>query len=522
MKRGMLVFSVLLILATACTSAPTPTFVPSTPTATALGPTSTPIPPTFTPLPTATATLVLPTATATLQPTSTPTISLQTWAIDSFGSVDPQTMYPIVGAVNFRHRKTIDLSYGNLRLAIVTDQDLTKLDRDSQKNLRTNLMTTLGQNADVIKRLMAVRESLTKEQVSIPNSVVVFEAERPVEVVVRQPPAMRYRIDARGNLTKVEQMPSLLPQLRAEGTYLVRIDLDDDDQRRIVFKGVNILNYQGDGGSPTLTLARPYIATAKKWGSNLIRFQLDIARFDNNEINIAELEETLDYLESIGMYAILSPTFYGKVGLTVGALTRPTPEIIKVMPPLASRLAKRSNVLFGLVNEVEPARWNSGDVMPGLIQLTRGVRLANPNAIIVVPGFSWNKDFSVFSTQGAFPIENIMYDLHYYQSWDINKNDVTDKYVNYTGIIGKYPLLIGEAGVPFSNNMGGPSSPFDRVYIQKAFDLVKAYPKMVHYTGFAMAPGGLIDGRMNPNSRGKLYFDDMNDPNSVHQTDFTK
>jgi ABC-type transport system substrate-binding protein len=70
MKRFMLVFAVLLVLATACTSAPTPTPVP--PTATALPPTSTPIPPTSTPLPTATATLVPPTATATLPPTATP------------------------------------------------------------------------------------------------------------------------------------------------------------------------------------------------------------------------------------------------------------------------------------------------------------------------------------------------------------------------------------------------------------------------------------------------------------------
>jgi hypothetical protein len=91
MKRIMVVFAVLLVLATACTSVPTPTPVPPTTTSTSIPPTATLVPPTATAIP-PTATAIPPTATAipptatAIPPTATPQATKQVTLIYVEGS----------------------------------------------------------------------------------------------------------------------------------------------------------------------------------------------------------------------------------------------------------------------------------------------------------------------------------------------------------------------------------------------------------------------------------------------------
>lgn len=460
------------------------------------------------------------------EPTPIPTvkareagISAREWAKGKEnGGFDQEQMFPVIGAVDMKHHKTVDLQLGSLKLAALTDQDLTKTDAGS---VRKSVAEKLNADAGLKKLITAVKKDLTSGYSAFKEDELVFVVENGAltqVVTQRNDQLIRFKVESENgafNLAEWKEY-NLLPSLKVEGAYIVRRDIVTGEERKIELKGVNILNFQ-DVESPTFASAKKYIDTAYQWGSNFIRFQLDLAKFENNENNIAELGKTLDYLESKGMYAVLSPALYGKIGFR-----RPADEIKRIMPFLTDQFKNRKNVMFGLLNEIEPSKRFAGEIIPGLIEIATAIRQANPDAVLVVPGFIWNKDFSVFVEPNVFPFDNVIFDLHYYMHLD-GGNDITNQVLNISGILGKRPILIGEAGV--ASHLGGQNNPNDKVYINKALDLMRNYPKMAHYTGFAMSKGGqgpLINNDFSPSNRGKLYFDDMQDPNSVQQTYFTK
>ena len=428
-------------------------------------------------------------------------------------------MYPLVGAINYRHRKTIDLTYGHLRLAIVTDQDLTKFDADSQKNFRTKLMAILGQDADVIKHLIAIHENFDKEQPSSPNPIVIFEGMQPVEVIATKATDLRYATDLSGHLTKLVQLPPLLPRLRVEVPYIVRADLGTGEERQVELKGVNLNNFQ-DIDKPTFDSARIYIDIAEKYGANLLRMMVDI---DKAEANIVEFDKVTKYAELKGMYCIIVPSFKGFMQTP---FMSPSVEVGNFMRKMAARYRSHPNVTYALLNELSlSVDWERE--IHGLAQIATAITEANPDAVLFVPGGDWNRKFRAYlDNPYAFPFQNVVFDVHYYYRDDpTTGNDITEShFADLKSLIEKgKPVLIGEAGIGAAR--GGWTNPRDAEKIGVMIEMVKSNPKRIHYTGFVMATSGnaaLLRRDYTPSPRGKLYFDDMQDPNSVQQTFFTK
>ena len=78
-------------------------------------------------------------------------IEAGSWASDEeTGSFMPEKMFPLVGAVNKLHHFAVDLSYRKLRIAALTNEDVTQKDAESYAEFKKTQTELLSGN-DVLK-----------------------------------------------------------------------------------------------------------------------------------------------------------------------------------------------------------------------------------------------------------------------------------------------------------------------------------------------------------------------------------
>jgi hypothetical protein len=175
---------------------------------------------------------------------------------------------------------------------------------------------------------------------------------------------------------------------------------------------------------------------------------------------------------------------------------------------LAQLFGCNQAVLFGLINEVDDRQ--DDQWYAELKATARDLRATCPDSVIVMSGRQWNRDFSIL-TRSPWPYDNTIFDVHYYALLGRSGQDLTAGQLHIESLLGHYPVLIGESGVP--GDKGGRNNPLDTVYAQKAIALQQSYPFMVHWSAYEMAPGNwqtsilLPDG--SPSSRGRVFYSDL-------------
>jgi hypothetical protein len=567
MKRCILVLILLLAVTVSCMSTPqqqadvearetaTPPIVAAVQaSATILAPTTAPAPsqtPSSMAMPTSTPSV--PPATRTPEPTATitntpePTYELTNLVSSEWGSyksgeragrVDPEQMYPLVGAVNHANRFVFPTGeVDRVKVAAYTaGVDLTTLNRDAyakQKSENLSALRTDPQLKAIWPKL--IRALKSADQLGDKTTVIWDLGTKTVRMVVIQKgdSFSRYSVvDSPSGLGLQEMKDyNLLPQLKVEGPCVVRTDkvLAGED-RRVQLKGANITNFDSKDQQPRFSASKGYIDTAKRRGSNLLRFQLNITTMESAGV-ADELQEAIDYAEQLGMYSILSPA---NVVRDEG-IELPSKKLGNFLGNLAEKYKGKNNVTYSLLNEIQdPTVWDRtlvetswSKTVAEMNRLGNIVLSRNPNAVLVIPGRGYNKDFSyIIEHPASIPFKNAIFDIHHYLKVSLDTGeDITWIDSFWEGLIGTRPVIFGEAGAP--GHLGGRNNPKDRVRIQEIIDIVNSHPYMAHYAAFAFTPGTwsttAIDASSNPNSRGKPYYDDMTNPSSPsRQTYFTK
>ena len=522
MKKWGFVLTTLLIIASSCTLQPKPESIPVPETPTPQSPTTTPtITPTLSPVP-------------TITPTSLPDISPVEWASSSeTGVVIPQKMFPLVGAIGKKHRRTIDLDYAGLKIAVVLGEGIDLQEPGftaNQRGIRSFYAEELNEQEALKMQLEQVKATLDNKGTTQDYVVIIEGQDWPDDPLVSPPPGYISQVVLFGRIDKdeikaryvlengslrqlsKEEEPQLLPELRVNGPYIERSDTGE----RVQLKGVNIDLWED------FYLHNLYdlVDIAQQWGSNLLRFQIDIDLLLSNKY---DFEKLLKYTRERGMYCLFSVTHDGGIDGWKSEYTvnKPTDRVNTALNYLAENYKYYNNILYGLLNEPADISWS--ELIGWADQAIKDIRTRDSDALVVMSGLDYSGNFEYFKNKQ--PFNNIIYDLHYYAHIRSSGQAEPDYYNDWSWMIGKLPLLIGEAGVP--GFAGGKDHELDDVYIRKVIELTKLNPNMVHYTGFTLQGPGITSLLANydgtPNDRGKPYNDDLRDSSTISpQTDFMR
>ena len=446
-----------------------------------------------------------PTATPTraLTPTSTPLPSIIPghWAEKEDGTLDAKKMYPLVGAINYTHHKSVDWLYQNdLKVAVITTDDVSQMDAaayDDYKNLKKD---DLNNNANLQAQLDLVRSqldpnNLDKYTVVVENGVTKWVVDRTDEILIS------YRqLDADGKLT-VEVEPQLLPELRVNRPYIERADTSE----KIQFAGGWLFTLERPTPEiPTiLDYVKYYVELNRSVGINMNIIRLG---FDTREVlpelgvkgitkyvferhagaqpvtisNVDDFEATARYLEEQGIYVIIHPSF-----VSGEFLIFPTEEVAEALNLLSSKLSYRRNVLFSLWNEVGGEHtWT--EWTPWITKLSDPIYQNYHDQykpIIVVGGTWWARDF-----RGAdIPINNYAIDVHEYKVWDY-EGGPRYKVDWWTHMVGKVPVLITENGELSLKDDNPLNEDFE--YIRETLEYTSDHLFEVHYLGIRIDAWG--------------------------------
>jgi len=493
-------------------------------------PTGTKAPPTATATATKAATatenpMVKPTETPP-PPTATPTEVFAQFVPSDWGSftsgeragtVDPQQMYLLAGAVNRANRSILPVGeMEKVRIAVdTTGADLTALNKDAYGKLKSDHLTALRADSRFKALWPQLTAALKGAGLGNDKATVIWDpGAKKVKMVVWQDGdnIRRYSVaeSASGLSLQETENFSLLPQLKAEGPYILRTDqVAEGEDRRIQFKGVNmtiVRPSQIDFKANIYFIStRVLIDKAFEWGANLVRFQVDIDIINDG---ISEFDKIIDYLETKGMYAIIVPFSFGKT--SKNSFGAPIPAVTPFMGEMARRYKNHPNVMFELVNELEEQN-DYNVVRQGLRDIAAAIFAQNNQAFIWLPGLRYNRRFSeIIANLNDFESPNKGIDAHNYLSLDSNGNNVTEARRDFQQAFGRVPVLIGEAGVQFDR--GGQTNPDDDKYVEEAINWTEQYHNMVQIAAYCFDAAGLnslLTTWGNPSKRGKWYYDDF-------------
>ena len=364
-------------------------------------------------------------------------------------------MYPLVGAINYKHHKTIDADYVLLRLAIVTEQDLTKLDANAQKSLRTNTVARFNQNDELRRWLLNIRSELIRLYRTQPPFKVVLENDKPTQVIVETDGILaRFVPDASGKLTKLDRY-NLLPQLYVDGKDIKRKDTSEVVQ----LKGVDIPSPL-DSTWATKGDNRYFfgvITVAKAWNANHVKLLFRAIRV------VPLMEDTKRLVEDAerkGMYVFITG---GGVGIDGGNckcgyddIPMPNDEVIAALVNLAQDFKSYNNVILDVWNEpVNDPVGNRSDpnkvtdfkkqLYDVNVKAIKAIRSANDSIVIVVTGANYGQDFIFYNLLPPLPDSNLIFRTQ--QTWPmVQDKDFDEVLARWKFLIGVRPVMIGEWG----------------------------------------------------------------------------
>jgi len=484
MKKWGFILTTLLIIASSCTLQPKPESIPVPETPTPQSPTTTPtITPTSSPVP-------------TITPTPLPDISPVEWASSSeTGVVIPQKMFPLVGAIGKKHRRTIDLDYAGLRIALVLGEGVDLQDprfAASQRDIRSFYAGELNEQEALKQQLAQVKATLDNKGTTQDYVVIIEGQDWPDDPLVSPPPGYVSQVVLFGRIDKdeikaryvlgngglkqlsKEEEPQLLPELRINGPYTERTDTGEYVQ----FVGIGMDSHTRPAGETILSHFIKKVEMNENLGiiSNVVQMQFEVNEAFNN---LDEIEDTARYLESRGMYLLLNPTENGHAF--------PTQKVIDALNTLATRLAYQNNVIFNLYNEIGilPNGLTPGwsDWTPWIGPLYNAItnpyiEAGRPLPYVLVGGTAWSRDFRDYN----IPLENNTWaaNVHNYPYRDCETCPWYDASASWKMMVEKVkvPVWITENGAV----MGLPGvNEEDVPYVIETLAYAAQYPYQIHY-----------------------------------------
>ncbi len=402
-------------------------------------------------------------------------------------------MYPYVGAVNNKHRQTIDLMMGGLRLAVINDQDLIKLNDEAQKDLRTKLVVQLARNETLQSQLVNARRNLTQVNPSETNVTLILEGGKLAQAVAElETQKKRFAVEADGRLVGISRT-NLLPRLAfSDKGEMIRSDLRNDDlNRKVSLNGFVTISPIDAYQQWPIDKTFGNILIAKRLGANVIRLNIiPQLALDKIETTARIVEEA----ERNGMYIILSPaskyigTDFNDIKKTPYGNGMPDDEIVGTVTQLAEKLDPYDNVILDTWTEIG-GEWGRDAQLHGVLtRMISSIRAVNKHAIIAVPSCRASMDFRYYVDH---PINDpcVIYGINDdpYQPFDNPGKEENVRNLWTPLIPAQRPILIRESAFPYPNDEQRKREP---VWISQSLQFTLDYPYQVHFTGFLLAGEG--------------------------------
>lgn len=219
---------------------------------------------------------------------STSNFEVANWA-EKDGRFDPFSMYPLVGSVNHVNRKYIDLNYSGLRIALLSNDDLTQIDDLAQ--YKGNQASQINNNLELKSQL-----ELIKQQVNQSNNNTIVVNNGQVSQVIETDKIYNNVISRyfweNGSLRQMtkEEEPLLMAPLSAPDHRFIRTDTGE----QVMMRGVHILHFSWSPEVINVDVdsMENLLNGVKEMGANYIVMQWNSGFVDNPDY-VNKLVDTL-------------------------------------------------------------------------------------------------------------------------------------------------------------------------------------------------------------------------------------
>ena len=402
------------------------------------------------------------------------------WAEKEDGSLNAEKMFFLVGAINKKHHRMVDLSYDDMRIAVVIGEEMTEKDAESYDDSKNEQANQLNSNTDLKSKLDQVNIQIDKNK--LPNYTIVVENEKIKWVVDQRDDIPVYlELSENGELVQLdkEREPQLLPELRINGPFIERTDTGE----KVQFVGVGLASHERSSEESIFDYIKKNVEKNEAVGiySNVYLDQFDVTQ-DTDKLE--EFEKTARYLESRGMYFIVNPSDWKNIE----SWAFPTEKTEDALNKLAERLINPNNVIFNLYNEIgvlpNGLSPESSDWTPWIIRLHKAIiqpyiDKGKQQPWVLVGGLNWSRDFRNYN----IPIEIGKWaaNVHEYKVWDYEGGPLYEARYMWEFMIGEVPVFITENGAldatPFEESEDIP-------FVEDTLSIAAQYPQQVHYLGW--------------------------------------
>jgi hypothetical protein len=336
-----------------------------------------------------------------------------------------------------------------MRLAVVTNKDLTKI--KDHRQLRIETVEALNQDHALKQQLLDLRAQLGTVSASFRgnNPMIVVIQEGKIAQAIYDAPAFmnkvgvvreRYKVDKNGKLTAVSAAEfRLLPPLYVDGPNIKRKDTGEV----VRFKGFEIYSVIHDSSQTSMETTMEMMGLSRIWGANIARFQLGLNFVSGRKDTIRQIVEEA---ERLGMYAMFSPS-----SLTgpYNDIPFPNEEAIGRIQVLADLSRPYDNTVIGIWNE--PPEVSGDELYRSVISTIEHIRSVNPDALIALPGLGWSRQFGYL--KGRIPTDNSLIAQVNLGPWIGNEKVVTPEMFEQAKrwmepVLGEMPIIIAEALIP--------------------------------------------------------------------------
>lgn len=303
-------------------------------------------------------------------------------------------------------------------------------------------------------------------------------------------------------------LPDLYTSQAPDGSHTV---FRSDTHQEVVFKGY--ISESLRWSTPSFYTAQRDIDVAKKWHANSITYYVNPRVFFNNIKNFDELDTLMEYAKKQHMYVFLQPVLaYGDNFTYANVATDKPREFLDVAEKFVLHIAERyktyNHIIYGIWTEPHPLtaynlyREVAQRVIDTVIQI-------NPKALFTVD-VSMRNIINVIE-QPLVESNRVIYQASYYFGEYRQKSGVPtiEEFKNIISTSRKLtvPFMIIEFG---AYTIGDFNSEYDNVFTHEMLKVM--HGDNVGYMAYVLDRKHvlrLMDEDENPNTKGKLFIEDM-------------
>jgi len=302
--------------------------------------------------------------------------------------------------------------------------------------------------------------------------------------------------------------PLKLPMIYIDGNKIKRYDTKCE----VIFKGLTSESLRGT--KPDFDLAKKHIEITKRWGANIINFYYNPVPFFD-EKNLLELDKIIEYSNKNKLYVSLQPVVSYKDNWSFHENSENTlkakvflSKVEKLVPILAKRYKKYSNILYGIWTEPHPSGIHD-EYIETAKRTIRNIQHINPMAISMIDTSleNWNS----YNHEGPIDIPNIIYHKSYYYGKDKNSIGIPKvegpELIRSSNKDTKAPYMLIEMGAYYDKDF---NSPEDIETTVKILEVVRK--NNISYIGYILDYShvlALVDQQGNPTKKGEIFKEDL-------------